>query len=159
MHDYRMTDQSHRHERISKSQHSWNHHLFGKLKEHEHEILRLKAIEEDIKKKETKSIVLEASSSKASSSNHDSDSGEVSTSEEEMGLFVRRFNRYIQKNGLRINDKNLSISRKAQLKGEVVKEEKVLSCYGCGKVDHLKSECPELVKVKSKSNSSGKSRG
>ncbi|AES60263.2 hypothetical protein MTR_1g042830 [Medicago truncatula] len=35
--------------------------LVGKIKEHEHEILRLKAREEDIKKKEKNSIALKSS--------------------------------------------------------------------------------------------------
>jgi len=49
--------------------------LFGKLKENEHEILRLKSSEEEIKKKGKKSIAFKASSSEASLSiNGDSDS-------------------------------------------------------------------------------------
>jgi len=40
--------------------------LFGKLKEHEYEIMRLKSSEEDSKMKGNKSIAFKASSSKAS---------------------------------------------------------------------------------------------
>ena len=127
--------------------------LFSKLKEHEHEILRLKSSEEELKKKGKKSIVFKASSSKASLSiNGDSDSGYDLPSEEEMRLFVRCFNRYIQKNGLRRSDKSMN-SRKTQLKREGVKK------YGCGKSGHLKSECPELIKTRGKSKSSDKSKG
>jgi len=90
--------------------------LFGKLKEHEHEIIRLKSSEEDLMKKEKKPIVLKTSSSKANLSKHgDSDSKNESPSEEEMGLFVRHFNRHIQNNGLRHSNKNLGNSRKTQL--------------------------------------------
>jgi hypothetical protein len=39
--------------------------LFGKLNEHENKILRLKASDEDINKKEKKSFTVKASSSKA----------------------------------------------------------------------------------------------
>jgi len=68
--------------------------LFGKLKEHEHEILQLKSSEEELEKKGNK--VIKATSSKASLSiNGDSDSGYDSPSEKEMRLFVRCFNRYI----------------------------------------------------------------
>ena len=70
--------------------------LFRKLKEHEHEILRLKSSEEELENKGKKSITLRASSSKVSLSiNGDNDSGYDSPSEKEMRLFVRCFNRYI----------------------------------------------------------------
>jgi len=63
--------------------------FFGKLKEHEHEIIHLKSSEEDSKMKGKKSIAFKASSSKASLSNNgDSDSGGESPNEEDMGLFV-----------------------------------------------------------------------
>ncbi|KEH17630.1 hypothetical protein MTR_0004s0450 [Medicago truncatula] len=41
--------------------------FFGKLKNHEHKILRPKANEEDVKKKKKKSITLKASTSMATS--------------------------------------------------------------------------------------------
>jgi len=41
--------------------------LFGKLKEHEHEINRFKSSEEEDKLKDKKPVVFKASSSKASS--------------------------------------------------------------------------------------------
>jgi len=72
----------------------------------------LKSSEEDLKKKERKSIALNANSSKANLSNHgDSDSRNDSPREEEMRLFVRHFNCYIQKNGLRRSDKNVMNSK------------------------------------------------
>jgi len=108
--------------------------LFGKLKEHEHDILRLKSSEEDLKKKEKKLVVLKASLSKANLSKHgDNDSGNDSPSEEEMRLFVRWINCYIQKNGLRCNNKNMMNSRKTQLKGEGTMEDKGPNSFGCGK--------------------------
>ena len=39
--------------------------LFGKFKDHEHEITRLKTSEENVKKKEKKFIVRQSSTSKA----------------------------------------------------------------------------------------------
>jgi len=114
--------------------------LFGKLKEHEHENIRFKSSEEDLKKKEMKPIVLKASSSK----HGDCDSGSESLSDEEMGLFVRRFNHYIQKNGLRRSNKNLGKSMKTLLQ----EDEQGPNGYGCGKSGHLKSECRDFLKQK-----------
>jgi len=64
---------------------------------------------------------------------------EDSPSEQETKLFVRCFNRYIQKNGLRCSDKNMVNSRKTKLKWEVGKEKNGPSCFGCGKIGHLKN--------------------
>jgi len=130
--------------------------LFGKLIEHEHEILKLKAIEEDINKRENNSIVLKDSSSVASSSfQEESNSYEDSLNEEEMRLFIRRHNHYIEINGLKHSDKKWINFRKASFKvKESKKYEKVVYCYGYRKIGHYKSECPKLAKVKGKSNSS-----
>ena len=130
--------------------------IFGKLKEHENDIIRLKSSEEDLKKKDKKSIALNANSSMAISSEQDeSESNDDSLNEEEMGLFVRRCNHYIKKNGLKHNDKNLVNFRKASLKSkESDKEEKVVIGFGFGKIGHFKSECPKLTKGKGRSNSS-----
>jgi len=103
--------------------------LFLKLKELEHEILRLKSSEEELENKGKKSITLKASSSKASLSiNGDDDCGYDSPSEEEMWLFVRCFNPYIQKNRLKRSDKSMVNSRKTQLKREGAKEDKGPNC-------------------------------
>ena len=127
--------------------------LFGKLKEHEHEILQLKSSEEELEKKGNK--VIKATSSKASLSiNGDSDSRYDSPSEEKMRLFVRCFNPYIQKNGLKCSDKSMVNSGKTQLKREGAKEDKGPNCCRYGNSGHLKSECPELLKTRGKSNSS-----
>jgi len=131
--------------------------LFGKLKEHEHEINRFKTSEDENKLKERKSVAFNSSSSKASSlSNGEDDSGGESPNEEDMVLFVKCFNRYIKKHGLRRSDK---APKRAQIKGENSKEENGPSCFGCGKVGHLKSECPELIKSKGRARSSDKSKG
>lgn len=73
-----------------------------------------------------------------------------------MVLFVKRFKRYIKKHGLRRSDK---VPKRTQIKGENSKEENGPSCFGCGKVCHLKSECPELIKFKGRARSSYKSKG
>jgi len=107
--------------------------------------------------KDKKLVVFKASSAKASSSIiGEGNSGGESPNEEDMILFMKRFNRYIKKHGLRRSDKN---SRRSQTKGENAKDENGLSCFGCGKVGHLKSECPNLMKSKGKASPSDKSRG
>jgi len=104
--------------------------LFGKLKEHEHEINRFKSSEDENKLKERKPVVFKTSLSKASSSsNGEDDCGGESPNEEDMVHFVKRFNRYIEKHGLRRSDKVL---KRTQIKGENSKEENGPSCFGCG---------------------------
>jgi len=126
-------------------------------KEHEHEITRFKSSEEGGKLKDKKPVVFKASSSKDSSSTtSEGDSGRESPNEEDMVLFVKRFIRYIKKHGLRRSDKS---SRKSQTRGSNNKEENGPSCFGCGKVGHLRSECPELIKSKGKASSSDKPKG
>jgi len=88
--------------------------LFGKLKEHEHEINRFMSSEKDSKKKEWKFIALNTTSSFSTSSmKNDDESHDDAINEEEMSLFVRRYNRYIKRNELKHDDKNLVIFRKA----------------------------------------------
>jgi len=101
--------------------------------------------------------VFKASSYKESSSNNceDDSRGEL-PNEEDMVLFVKRFNRYIKKHGLR---RSAKVPKRPQIKGETSKEENGLNYFGCGKVGHLKSECPELIKSKGRARSSDKSRG
>jgi hypothetical protein len=131
--------------------------LFGKLKEREHEINRFKLSQDENKLKERKLVAFKASSSKASSSsNGEDESGGESPNEEDMVLFVKRFNRYIKKHELRRSDK---APKRIKIKGENNKEENGPSCFGCCKVGHLKGECPELIKSKGRARSSDKSKG
>ena len=93
--------------------------LFGKLKEHEHEINHFKSSEEDSKKKEIKSIALNTTLSVSTSLVQNNDeSDDHAINEEEMSMFVRRYNRYIKRNGLKHNDKNLVNFRRASRKGK-----------------------------------------
>ena len=135
--------------------------LFGKLKEHEHEINRFKSSEDDSKKKERKSIALNTTASVSTSSvKNDDESDDDALNEEEMSMFVRRYNRYIKRNGLKHNDKNLVNLRKASMKGrESDNDEKVVSGYGCGKVGYYKNECSEFAKERRRSGFNQNSRG
>ena len=70
-----------------------------------------------------------------SSAQNEDESDEDPINEEEMSLFVRRYNRFIKRNNLKHNDKNLVNFRKVSERArESKKDEKVVSCYGCGKV-------------------------
>ena len=96
--------------------------------------------------------MFKAFSSKATSSIiGEGDSGGESPNEEDMVLFMKRFNRYIKNHGLIIATKTLE--------GHKQNERIVISCFGYGKVGHLRSECPDLIKSKGKASSSDKSRG
>src|SRR4051812_6657831 len=90
--------------------------LFGKLEEHEQHLKCLDMHEKKVtkdknieKEVEKKLIALKASSSKTSKQEQeDSDtSDEEDTDDEEMGLFVRRHNKFIRKNGAKHSDKSL----------------------------------------------------
>jgi len=93
--------------------------LFGKLKQHEHEINRFKSSDDDSKKKERKSIAFNTTLSVSTSSvQNDDEYDDDAINEEEMSLFVRQYNRYIKRNELNHNDKNLVNFRKSSRKGK-----------------------------------------
>jgi len=135
--------------------------LFGKLKDHEHEINRFKSSEDVSRRKETKSIALNTTSFVSTSSvQNDDESDDDAIAEEEMSLFVRRYNGYIKRNGLKHNEKNLVKFRKASRKGrESDNDEKVVSRYGCEKIGHYKNECPKLAKERGRSGAIRSSKG
>ncbi|KAK2364611.1 cysteine-rich RECEPTOR kinase [Trifolium repens] len=140
--------------------------LFGKLTKHEQVLNLLEKHEKGEKKekhnekekeKDKRSIALKASKSKSkkveqveiSSSEDDSD-------DEEMGLFVRRYNRYVRKNGIRHSDDNLKKFRKDsgyRRKNEDARYSKKGICYECGQSGHYKSDCPKLKKNEKESSS------
>ena len=98
--------------------------LFGKLTEHEQVLNLLEKQEKSEKKgkhndkdkekeKDKRTIALKASKSKSKKVEHvESSSSEDNSDDEEMGLFVRRYNRYVRKNGIRHSDENLKKYRK-----------------------------------------------
>ena len=76
------------------------------------------------------------------------------------GLFVRRYNRYVRKNGIRHSDDNLNKFLKDsgyRRKNEDARYSKKGICYECGQSGHYKPDCPKL-KRKEKESSSNKRR-
>ena len=102
---------------------------------------------------EKKFIALRASSFKSStieSSGSDSSDGDESL-DEDLGLFVRKYNRYLRKNEIRHLDKNLiDYRRKAKPNKpfESKRDHSKGSCYNCGKLGLYKPYCPLFKKDK-----------
>lgn len=70
-----------------------------------------------------------------------------------MRMFIRRYNRYIRKIGIKHSNKNLMkfIKFIPQKKwDDKKKEERLVTCFECGKPEHIKIDCPSLVKRKGK---------
>ena len=134
--------------------------LFGKLQEHAQELINLNIHEKKEKKEkpkdtEKKSIALKALSSKSSTNNScvSDSSDDDESSSEDMGLFVRKYHRYLRKNEVQHSDKNLINYRnqsKPSRQDEGKKSKSRGSCFNCGKPDHYKPEYPLLKKDKGK---------
>ncbi|XP_050908819.1 uncharacterized protein LOC127122544 [Lathyrus oleraceus] len=69
--------------------------------------------------------------------------------DKEIGLFVRRYQRYIKKNGVNHYDKNLTKFvrvAKASREDENKKGKLRISCYNYGEFGHYRLECPKINK-------------
>ena len=104
--------------------------LFGKLQEHEMELMRLNQHEENDKKK--KGIALKASSSIQEGSDKE-DSNEIDE-DDDFSLFVKRFNKFLRNKG---NQRRSNINPKK--KGE--DSSLVLKCNECDQPGHLRFNC------------------
>lgn len=88
-------------------------------------LFRIRGLKDSDEIFKKKPIALKACLSKATFSVHeDSDFSEDSPRDKEMGLFVRRYNLYTQKNGLKHSNKNLINFRMAKLKRENLQRNK-----------------------------------
>jgi len=124
---------------------------FGKLREHELEMIRLKEME--IVEKKTKSLALKIGIVVEESS--DESSGECSESES-LNLLTRKFQKFIKMKGRLKNQQG----KRGKSKSDSGSTKFV--CFGCGKQGHIKTDCPSIaIKDKApdkKNNKSGKSR-
>ncbi|XP_050902541.1 uncharacterized protein LOC127114361 [Lathyrus oleraceus] len=120
--------------------------------EHENKIKNEKGKYKEVEKKY---IALKASSSKFST-NEQSDCetrDDKNFDDEDMGLFVKRYNRCIWKNGVKYSDKNIINFRRlsnSSKEDENKKGKLRSSCYNCGKVSHYRPDCPMIKKDKEK---------
>ena len=125
--------------------------LFGKLREHELEIIRLKEMETVEKK--TKSLALKTRTVVHELTN---ESSEDCSESKDLNLLTRKFQKFIK---MKNRSKNQQGKRG---KNKTDSGSTKFVCFGCGKQAHMKAECPSIaIKDKApekKSNKSGKSR-
>ena len=105
--------------------------LFGKLQEHEMELQRLNQHEENDKKK--KGIALKASSSIQEESDIE-DSIDLDE-DEDLSLFVKRFNKFIRMRGNQ-RRQNFKPKRRTEESSQIPK------CFECNQPGHLRADCP-----------------
>ena len=114
--------------------------LFGKLQEHEMELLRLNQHEENYKKK--KGIALKASSSIQEESDKEDliDLNE----DDDLSLFVKRFNKFLRIRGNQRRP-NFKPNRRTEDSSSTPK------CFECNQPGHLRVDCPIFKKRMEKS--------
>jgi len=118
--------------------------LFGKLREHELELGRLKT-EEDGEKRHTialKSAIKSAAKLKKADSADDSNDG--NSDSEALSLMVKKFSKFLK-------FKNKTNNNYVGNKNQSRKQERsdTQTCYECGKTRHIKADCP-VLKMKQK---------
>jgi len=109
--------------------------LFGKLQEHEMELMRLNQHEENDKKK--KAIALKASSSTQEGSDKE-DSIEIDK-DDDLSLFVKGFNKFLRVRGNQRRS-NFKSKKRAEDSSSTPR------CYECNQPGHLRVDCPILKK-------------
>ncbi|WVY96365.1 hypothetical protein V8G54_028516 [Vigna mungo] len=109
--------------------------FFGKLREHELELGRLKEGEEiEVKK----SIALKATNRKALKIAQSEDESEAKLDNNElMSMMVRKFSRFMK-------NRNQLTDRAGNGKGKKATRSNVVQCYECGHEGLIKLECPDL---------------
>ena len=66
---------------------------------------------------------------------------------EELGLFARRYNRYLKRNKLKYTDKGLvNFKNTHPLNKDLKKEDDEVTFYKCGKSGHYTTTCQNLTK-------------
>ena len=108
--------------------------LFGKLQEHEMELMRLHQHEENDKK--NKGIALKASSSSIQEESDKEDLNKIQE-DDDFRFFMKRFNNFLRN---KRNQRKSNINPKK--KGE--DSSLVPKCYECDQPGHLRFDCPVL---------------
>jgi len=107
--------------------------LFGKLREHEMEMTRLKEMESAEKK--SKSLTLK---SKVAEIETSEDSSEEDSDFEDISLLTKQLQKFIKLKRKGKNQQYKRYTRKPDLNSNK------LTCYGCSKQGHMKADCPNL---------------
>ncbi|XP_073220690.1 uncharacterized protein [Cicer arietinum] len=116
--------------------------LFGKIREHEIELHRLNESEQTDRKRKGLSLKAEAHKVKSEPETCTDDSESETDEEPEIGMLVRKFKKFLKKKG--IQPKKPSNSRTKSFSKNESNVSKVITCYECGKSDHINSECFQL---------------
>jgi len=124
--------------------------LFGKLREHELELGRLKKEEEGEKRQ---SIVLKAaakteSRSKASKDKETADQKDENYDSETLNLMVKRLSRFLKYKN-KSNAKSAAAGNRRFPSKRQESSPSTPTCYECGKSGHIKPDCP-ILKIKKK---------
>jgi len=106
--------------------------LFGKLREHEIEMNRLK--EQENGERKARSIALKTAAVVENSEEDSSCDSEVET----LNMLTRKFSKFLRKRGKEKNQQTKRYTKKTDLNSTN------LTCFGCGKQGHIKAECPNL---------------
>jgi len=108
--------------------------LFGKLIEHELEMTRLNKMESAEKK--SRSLALK---SKAAEIETSEDSSEEDSDSEDISLLTKQFQKFMKLKRKGKNQQYKRYTRKPNLNSNK------LTCYGCGKQGHMKTDYPNLA--------------
>ncbi|KAL2344787.1 hypothetical protein Fmac_006072 [Flemingia macrophylla] len=113
--------------------------LFGKLRKYEMDMFRLVDKEQKNKKFQRLALKVEHTTSESESSTYGSES-----EEEELNQIVKTFKRFMRKNN---NKRRQNFSKKKFKKSKTSSAK--FTYYECGKIGHIRSECPYLNKSNS----------
>jgi len=109
--------------------------LFGKLREHELEMGRLKEMKSVEKK--SRSLALKT---KAADIDSNEESFDECSDTENFNLLTKKFHKFIRMKGKMKNQKSKRYNKKKSYPNL-----SKLTCFGCGKQGHMKMDCPSLV--------------